>query len=170
MRHMVLGAAVAAMLAAGPAVAATADDAALNGLYETLAKGAAAADAATIAGAFADDALLLYNDKGPAMQAAAFRASLTAMSERLKTDKVALVSEYRIERRIVSGDLAVDNGVLRRTLKKADGTAQTQYAKFVVAARRGAGGNWRIVTDASLPASVEAWDKAARGEGLKYDG
>ena len=92
------------------------------------------------------------------------------MSDRLKADRVNLTSEFRIERRIVSDGLAVDNGVLRRTLKRPDGTAHIQYAKFVVAARRQADGRWKIVTDASMAASQDAWDRAVPAEGLKYDG
>ena len=163
------GAFTAAALATA-APAANPDDAALNGLYETLASGAAAASAETIAGVFAEDAILLYEGRTPAMTGAAFRDSLKSMSDRLKTDRVTLSSEFRIERRLVSDGLSVDNGVLRRTMKRPDGTSQTQYAKFVVAARRQTDGRWKIVTDASMAASQEAWDRAVPVEGLKYDG
>lgn len=167
MKYITAAAAVA--LAAAP-VSAAPEDPALNGVYETLARGAAAASAETIAGAFADDAILLYEGRAPAMTGPAFRTSLETMSDRLKADRVRLTSEFRIERRIVSGDLAVDNGVLRRTLKRPDGTAQIQYAKFVLATRRQPDGGWKIVTDASMAASEEAWDRAVRVDGLKYDG
>jgi uncharacterized protein (TIGR02246 family) len=157
----------ALMLAAAPAWAASPDDAALNGLYEAMARGAATASADMIAGAFADDALLLYPDNQPAMDGTAFRASLGQMAASLKPGQ--LDSRFRIERRLVSDGLAVDNGVLRRTMRRADGREQTSYAKFVVASRRDADGRWRVVTDASLPANEDAWTRVQRTPGLKYD-
>jgi ketosteroid isomerase-like protein len=45
-----------------------------------------------------------------------------------------------------------------------------QYHKFLVVAQRQRDGRWKILRDASLPASKEAWDGAVRSDGLKYDG
>jgi ketosteroid isomerase-like protein len=95
------------------------------------------------------------------------------MAERLKADGVQVKADYRIGRRVVSGDIAVDTGYRRQTMagsKPGGPMPGTQYHKFLVVAQRQADGSWKIVRDASLPASKEAWDAAVRTEGLKYDG
>ena len=161
----------AAWAAAAPAIAGT-DDAALNRMYETIAAGVAANAGETVTSAFAEDAVALDPRPGPPAEGAAFRAGIARMAQRLKADGVRVRASYRVVQRIVSGDLAVDTGYRRQTMEVAKpGGPQpgTQYHKFLVVARRQADGRWKIVRDASLPASNEAWDAAVRVDGLKYD-
>jgi len=172
MRFPVFGAALA-LVAAAPAAAADPADGAINRLYEAIAAGVAANSGEGVTSAFADDAMVLDPRPGAPVEGAAFRAGIQRMADRLKAEGVQVKADYRVVRRIVSGDMAIDTGFRRQTMvtTKAEGPQPgTQYQKFLVVARRQADGRWRIVRDASLPASKEAWDGAARVEGLKYDG
>ena len=95
------------------------------------------------------------------------------MADRLKADGAVVRADYRVIRRIVSGGIAVDTGFRRQTMTSAKAAGPqpgTQYHKFLVVAQRQSDGSWKIVRDASLPATKEAWDGALRVEGLKYDG
>jgi len=163
----------AALIAATPAAAANPADAAINAMYESIAAGVAANSGEGVVAAFADEAVVLDARPGPPAEGPAFRAAIQKMAERLKADGVQVKADYRVTRRIVSGDLAVDTGFRRQTMAvaKPDGPQPgTQYHKFLVVAQRQADGRWKIVRDASLPASKEAWDAAPRVDGLKYDG
>ena len=165
----VLGAAILAM--AVPASAHPADGA-LNHLYETIAAGVAVNSGEQVTGAFAADAVVLDPRPGPPANGEAFRAGIARMAGRLKADGVEVKAEYRIVRRMVSGDVAVDVGYRRQSMaatKPGGPMPGTQYQKFLVVAQRQADGGWKIVRDASLAASKEAWDAAERTEGLKYD-
>jgi uncharacterized protein (TIGR02246 family) len=170
MRFSVLAA--AAMLAAATPAAANPADAALNGMYEAIAAGVAANSGAGVTSAFADDAMVLDPRPGPPAQGPAFRAAILRMADRLKAEGVEAKADYRVVRRLVSGDIAVDTGYRRQTMvvAKPDGPQPgTQYHKFLVVAQRQPDGRWKIIRDASLPATREAWDAAVRIEGLKYD-
>jgi len=165
----VLGAAL--LVAVVPASAHPADGA-LNHLYETIAAGVAVNAGEQVTGAFAADAVVLDPRPGPPATGEAFRAGIARMADRLKADGVEVKAEYRIVRRMVSGDVAVDVGYRRQSMsvtKPGGPMPGTQYQKFLVVAQRQADGGWKIVRDASLPASKEAWDAAERTEGLKYD-
>jgi uncharacterized protein (TIGR02246 family) len=161
-----------AVASAAPAAAANPDDAALNRLYEAVAAGVAANSAEAIVAAFADDAVVLDPRPNPPAVGAAFRDGIGRMAAKLKADGVKVTSEYRIERRLVAGDLAVDTGYRRLAFVPAAGGAapSVQYHKFLVVARRRRDGSWKILRDASLPASEAAWAGAVRSDGLKYDG
>jgi ketosteroid isomerase-like protein len=173
MRCVWIGMAAASAALAVPAMAGNRADAALNALYESIAAGVAANSGDGVVGAFAGDAMVLDPRPGAPAEGAAFRAGIQRMAERLKADGVQVRADYRIVRRIVSGDIAVDTGFRRQTMAVSKpGAPQpgTQYHKFLVVAQLQADGGWKIVRDASLPASKEAWDAAVKVEGLKYDG
>jgi uncharacterized protein (TIGR02246 family) len=164
--------AVAVAFSAPAAAAASRDDAALNRIYEAVAAGVAANSAEAIVAAFADDAVVLDPRPSPPAVGAAFRDGVRRMAAKLKADGVTVTSEYRIERRVVAGDLAVDTGYRRLAFMPAAGgpAPMIQYYKFLVVARRQREGSWKILRDASLPASEAAWAGAVRTDGLKYDG
>jgi uncharacterized protein (TIGR02246 family) len=166
-----LAVAAAAAAMAAPAPAANADDAALNRLYETIAAGVASNSGEAIVAAFAADAVILDPRPAPPLAGDAFRQGITRMAARLKQDGVRVVSAYRIERRTVSAGLAVDIGYRRQTFTPPGEGPEpmVQYHKFLVVAQRQSDGGWKILRDASLPASREAWDAASRAAGLKYD-
>jgi ketosteroid isomerase-like protein len=171
MRFMLAGAVGVSLVAAAPAAAHPADGA-LNRLYEKIAAGVAANSGEEVTGAFAADAVVLDSRPGPPANGEAFRAGIARMAERLKADGVEVKAGYRVISRMVTGDVAVDVGYRRQSMAvtKAGGPVPgTQYQKFLVVAQRQADGGWKIIRDASLPASKEAWDAAERTEGLKYD-
>lgn len=173
MRCAWIGIGAAALALAAPAAAEDKADAALNRMYETIAAAVAVNSGEGVAGAFAADAMVLDPRPAAPAEGAAFRTSIQRMAERLKADGVTAKSEYRVVRRIVSGDLAVDTGYRHMTMtvaKPGGPMPGDQYHKFLVVAQRQGDGSWKIVRDASLPASKEAWDAAPRTAGLKYDG
>jgi ketosteroid isomerase-like protein len=92
------------------------------------------------------------------------------MAARMAADGVRVDTAYRVERRSVSGDLAIDAGYMRQTMTRPGAEPMVMYRRFLVTMRRGADGAWRIVADASMPAEQAAWDAAARVEGLQYSG
>jgi ketosteroid isomerase-like protein len=162
----------AALSAAAVAASAHPADPALNHLYETIAAGVAENSGEQVTSAFAADAMVLDPRPGPPASGEAFRAGIARIAERLKADGVEVKADYRIVRRMVSGGVAVDVGYRRQSIavaKPGGPMPAMQYQKFLVVAQRQADGGWKIVRDASLPASKEAWDAAERTEGLKYD-
>jgi len=163
---------VAATLAAAPAPAEPREDAAINRIYETVAAGVAANSGEAISGAFADDAVVMDPRPTPPAVGDAFRATIVGMAAKLKADGVRMSAQYRIERRIRSGELAIDTGYRRQAMTPPGAAAEpmVQYNKFLVVAQRQRDGSWKILRDASLPASKEAWEGAARAPGLKFDG
>ena len=162
--------AFAAAVAAAPAAAANAEDAALNRVYTELAAARARHDVAAMASAFAPEALLIDQRPGPPTSGAELAERLRPMAARIVADGVSLDTAYRVERRSVSGDIAVDAGYMRQTLTRPGGEPMIRYARFLVTFRRGANGAWRIVGDASMPATEAQWDAAPRVDGLQYGG
>jgi len=171
MRSSTLGLAAAAVLfAAAPASAANPEDAALNAVYAGLARARAAHDVAGMAGAFAPDALLVDQRPGPAIGGAELAARLQPFRDRLVADGVRIETAYRVERRSVSGTLALDAGYMRQSLQRPDGQASVRYARFLVTMRRDPGGSWRIVGDAAMPSTEAVWTALTPTDGLHFDG
>src|SRR5438067_732705 len=108
MRIMLPAVLGAALLAAAVPASAHPADPALNRLYETIAAGVAVNSGDQVTGAFAGDAMVLDPRPGPPATGEAFRAGIARMAERLKADGAQVKADYRIVRRIVSGDVAVD--------------------------------------------------------------
>lgn len=160
---------VVATMACAPARAANAEDDALNAVYGRLSQARAASDAPGMAASFAPGALLVDARPGPAITGAELEARLRPMAARIVAEGVHIETGYRIERRSVMGDIAVDAGYLRQAMTRPGGAAQLRYARFLVTMRRDAAG-WRIVGDASMSASEEAWNGATRQAGLHFDG
>lgn len=167
---MIRIACAAAFLAlfASPALADTNDD--LNAIYVRIADGIRTHDAEMSRKAYTDDAAYLPPMAGPIDQGARLHALMKASGERLKADGVDMTVSYRVVGRTLSGDTAIDMGYYRTAMKRADGTEQVRYSKFLLAARRQADGTWKITHDASLPSTKEAFEAAAPAAGLKYDG
>jgi uncharacterized protein (TIGR02246 family) len=164
--------AFAAVVAAAvaPAAAANPEDAALNRVYTELAAARARHDVAGMASAFAPEALLVDPRPGPPILGTELAERLRPMAARIVADGVSLDTAYRVERRSVSGDVAVDAGFMRQTVTRPGAEPNIRYARFLVTMRRGADGAWRIVGDASMPATQAQWDAAARVGGLQYGG
>ena len=170
MRHVRLVLAFALAAAASPVLGASPEDAKINAVYAQLAKARAAGDVPGMASAFASGGLLVDARPGPAISGAELAGRLEPMAARLKTEGVTIDTAYRIERRSVIGDLALDAGYMRQAMTRPNGQAMTRYARFLVTMQRQSDGSWRIVGDASMPAEQAAFDGVKREEGLQYGG
>ena len=157
------------MSVAAPAAAASADDAAINRVYSLLASRRAANDAAGMASAFAPQGLLVDARPGPAIAGGELEARLRPMAERVTADRLTIRTAYRVERRSVMGDVAVDAGYMRQAVARPEGQPNVRYSRFLVTLRRGADGAWRIIGDASMPSTEEVWSALPRTEGLQFD-
>jgi len=152
-----------------PALAASAEDPALNAVYAGLRDARAAHDVAGMAAAFAQDGLLVDARPGPVISGAELPGRLAPMAQRIRDEGVRIATAYRLERRSVMGDVAVDAGFMRQTMVRATGEQAVRHARFLVTLRRQSDGRWRIVADASMPATAEAFDALKPVEGLHYD-
>ena len=157
------------LLAAASPAAAHVEDEALNGVYRRLASARTAGDVEGMTGAFGSDGLLVDQRPGPVISGAELAARLRPMAERLRADNVRVDTAYRIERRSVMGDIALDAGYMRQMLRRSDGQSSVRYARFLVTMQRGADG-WRIIGDASMPAEEAAWTALSARDGLHFDG
>lgn len=156
---------------AGPAPAAQPQDQALNGVYDRLATARAAHDVAGMSAAFDPKALLIDARSALPVSGQELAAMLQPQRDRLVNDGVSIDTAYRVERRQMMGDgLAVDAGHMRQTLKRDEGAPQVRYAKFLVTLKRGGDGVWRIVADAAMPSTAEAWEKLSPQPGLLFGG
>ncbi len=162
---------IALALTVGLATPATAhpEDGRINDVYERLLQARSAHDVEGMAAAFAPEGLLVDQRPGPALAGSDLPARLRPMAARLVTDQVSITTAYRVERRSVMGDIAIDAGFMRQSLVRHDGQATTRYARFLVTMRRDADGGWRIIGDASMPATEEVWNGLTRVEGLQFD-
>ncbi len=163
-------AASAVLIIAAPALANRAEDDALNAVYAGLARARAAHDVAGMAGAFSRDALLVDQRPGPPIGGGELAGVLQPFRDRLVAEGVRIDTAYRVERRSVSDDIALAAGFKRQSLTRADGQSSVRYARFLVTMRREAGGTWRIIGDAAMPATEAAWNGLTRTEGLHFDG
>ncbi|MBV9882951.1 MAG: hypothetical protein JO276_08085 [Sphingomonadaceae bacterium] len=87
----------------------------------------------------------------------------------MRQDGISVAAQYRLARRSVAGEIAIDGGYMRQTMTRPGAPAMVQYVKFLVTLRRQPDGSWRITSDASMPSTEEAWNAAARVDGLRYD-
>jgi len=156
-------------LIACPAFAHPQDEA-INAVYGRLAAARADSDVAGMAAAFGRGGILIDQRPRPALATAELAAQLRPMAERIRADNVRMETAYRVERRSVLEDIALDAGYMRQTLTRPDGQAMTMYSRFLVTWRREGDGVWRIVGDASMRVDEAAWDGLARQEGLRFDG
>ena len=171
MKMIVNAMSTAALVAvAAPAVAANPEDGALNGVYERLTRARAAGDVPGMASAFAPEGLLVDARPGPVIAGSELAERLAPQAARIVADGVRVETAYRIERRSVSGDIALDAGYMRQSISRPNGEPMIRYARFLVTMRRGADGAWRIVGDASMPSTDAVWNGLARIDGLQFDG
>lgn len=159
----------AVLFAAAVPAAAHPEDDAINAVYAGLVRARTAGDVAGMTAAFAPEALLVDARPGPAISGADLAERLRPQAARLTADGVRIDTGYRIERRAVNGEIAVDAGYMRQTMVRPDGQAQARYARFLITLRRGPEG-WRIIGDSSMPAPEAAWAATVPADGLHHDG
>lgn len=172
MRRTVAPLLIAALLSsAASAQASEGGDRGPNGVYARLATARAAHDVPGMAAVF-DPKALLIDARSPApVSGGELAARLAPQRDQLVNDRVAIETTYRVERRQHLGDgLAVDAGYMRQTLKRGDATPQVRYAKFLVTLKQGDDGVWRIVADAAMPSTAEAWEMLVPQPGLVFGG
>jgi len=138
------------------------EDAAIDAVYERLRDARAAADIEGMVAAFAPDGMLVDSRPGAPIIGSELGARLAPQVERLRGEGGSIGTEYRIERRQVLGDIALDAGYMRQTVTVPGREPMTRYARFLVTMRRGANG-WQIIGDASMPATEAAWAALAPG-------
>ena len=153
MRKMLLG--LVLLGAAAPSFAHP-EDSAIDAVYERLRSARAAGSIEGMTAAFAPDAMLVDSRPGAPLLGSELGARLAPQVERLRGENGSIATEYRIERRQVSGDIALDAGYMRQTVNRPGHEPMTRYARFLVTMRRGASG-WQIVGDASMPATEATW-------------
>jgi uncharacterized protein (TIGR02246 family) len=154
---------------ASPALAAAPEDAAINAVYQRLAAARAAGDVEGMAAAFVPAGILVDQRPGPPLPGSELAARLRPMAERLRTDQASIDTAYRIERRSIIGDIALDAGFMRQSIRRAGAEPNIRYARFLVTMQRGADGTWRIIGDASMAAQEAQWTALTRTEGLHFD-
>jgi uncharacterized protein (TIGR02246 family) len=157
-------------LYAAPA-AAHSEDKNINDVYGRLVEARAAGDVEGMAAAFPAEALLIDARPGPALGGGQELATrLRPFAAQLKADGVKVETQYRVERRSVGSNVAVDAGYMRMQMTRPDGQVGARYARYLVTMQRDASGHWRIIADASMPAEEAAWKSAPKVSGLRYDG
>lgn len=159
---------VAIFFMAAPA-AAHVEDAALNQVYVNLREARAAHDVSRMASAFGPEGLLIDSRPGPTIAGSELGKRLEPMAARIKAEGVKVDTAYRIERRSVMGDVAVDAGYMRQTMVRPDGQGGVRYSRFLVTMRRDPHTGWRIIGDASMAAERAAFDGVKRSDGLHFD-
>lgn len=152
-----------------PAVSANPEDAALNAVYSRLATARAAHDVPGMSSAFEAEGILIDARPGAAISGSELAQRLRPMAERAQAEGLQLATSYRLERRSVLGDVAIDAGYMRQVMTRPDGQSGSRYARFLVTMRRSAEGQWAIIGDASMPAEGAAFAAATQQPGLHYD-
>lgn len=170
MMRLTICAAAACAMAAPAAALAHPADAAINSVYARLAAARQAGDIPGVMTFFAPEGLLIDDRPLPALSGAQLEAQIRPALDRLNREQVRLETAYRIERRSVMGDIAIDAGFMRQTLVRPNAEPNIRYARFMVTMRRGADGAWAIIGDAAMQAREASWTALARTDGLHYDG
>lgn len=158
-----------ALCAAAPALAHP-EDASINSVYDGLRVARSANDLEGMTSRFGSGGLLIDSRPGPAISGGELGDRLKPMVERIKTEGVKIDTAYRIERRSVLGDIALDAGFMRQTMVRPNGQTGTRYARFLVTMQRDAAGKWRIIGDASMTVDQAQFDGVKKVEGLTFDG
>lgn len=147
------------------------EDQAINAVYGELVRARAASDVAAMVAAFPADAILIGSGPNPPMGGGAeLDAQLRPSVAKLAAENVKVETQYRIERRSVRGNIAVDAGYMRMQMTKPDGQGGTRYARFLVTLARNGEGGWQIIGDASMPSDEAAWQRLPKIAGLRRDG
>jgi ketosteroid isomerase-like protein len=159
-----------ALCAAAPLPAHPADGE-INAVYGELVRARRAGDLVAMTAPFHAEAILIDTRPNPALGGGPeLQAVMKPQLARLTADNVKVDTQYRVERRSVMDDVAVDAGYMRMEMTRPDGQTGVHYARFLVTMRKNASGQWRIIGDASIRTDEAAWQRTPRVAGLRYDG
>lgn len=126
-------------------------------------------DIGLLSATVAPEALMIGPRPGPVSSGADLHAGMGATWRKMAADGVKFETAFRVERRTVRGDVSVELGYMRQRIIRPDGQMKIGYMHGLATMRRQADGSWRIISDASIPATEAEWNGVARVEGLKYD-
>ena len=160
---------VAAALLTLALPAEQADNASIDAYYDRLAQ-ARATDFAAIAESFHPLGLFVFlspQGPGPVVSGDEVPGRARAIAERMRNDGMTMTTGYRIERRSVLGDVAVDTGYMRST-QTMNNSSRSNYARFLITLKR-EGDSWRVISDAAWPSNEATYNAVPRTPGLRYD-
>ena len=163
---------VAAALATGTASPAYADDAAANAVYERMQESSTApVPAPLLEKVYAPQSTYLPGHKDLGIEPRdAVLAMMVGSQQHLRKSGGQIAIKFRIVDRKRFGDVYVDNGYMRTSVKPAkDAPDQVSYAKFVTVIAKQPDGHWAFVTDADSDTPAANFDKARPVTGLKFD-
>lgn len=166
MKPILMAAALVAM-----AAPARADDAAANAVYERMQAAYTALDPSGLETVYAPDAT--YLSRGPQMGIDR-RDTIIRMTggfhQRMRQSGGQIAMKFRLVERKRFGDVYVDNGYIRTTMKMSkDAPEQVTYGKFVTVIAKQPDGHWAFVSDADSDTPAANFDKAQPVAGLKFD-
>ena len=143
----------------------------VNAIYERIAAAARDQDSLLSRRAYAPDAVFL-DERRPGLQVGhELHESMRGSMEALRASGAQARISYRVVRRTIQGNVAIDSGFYRVSITASDRetSPSASYRKFLLAAERREDGSWHITHDASLPSSREAYDSAQPVAGLRFD-
>ena len=158
------------MAIAGPAVASNPSDPGINAYYDELTR-ARATDFRQLVNSFHPQGLFIFltgpQGPGPVVTADQLPDRTRTMADQMKKAGMKLSTGYRIEKRSVVGDVAVDTGYMRTT-QTMNGKSRSHYARFLVTLKRD-GERWRVLSDAAWVSDEATYNAVRKTDGLKYD-
>jgi len=158
------------LLAAAAALDAPPNEA-VNAVYDRLVVAKNSRNAAAIVAEFDPRSIVVDPRPLPAASGASIAEPLQKMMARLTANDVKVETRYRIEKREMFGDYAVDSGYMqmRFIAKPGAGKPDDMVTRFLTTLQREPDGSYRIVGDASFLAVPGDWEKLRPVTGLHYD-
>ncbi|HEX8258393.1 MAG TPA: hypothetical protein VF589_12245 [Allosphingosinicella sp.] len=169
MKKIMMIAAALASIAATPALA---DDSAANAVYERMQQATEAADPAPLLEqVYGPGATYLPRHKELGIDRREHVLKMLVGSQaHLRKSGGQLAIKFRVVERKRFGDVYVDNGYMRTTVKPGkDAPEQVSYGKFVAVIARQPEGHWAFVTDADSDTPAANFEGAKPVAGLKFD-
>lgn len=144
---------------------------AINAVYDRLVVAKNSRDASAIVAEFDPRSIVVDPRPLPAASGASIAEPLQKMMARLKASDVNVETRYRIEKREMFGDYALDSGYMqmRFVAKPGAGEPDDMVTRFLATLQREPDGSYRIVGDASFLAAPGDWEKLKPVAGLHYD-
>lgn len=158
------------LLAAAAALDAPPNDA-INAVYDRLVVAKNSRNALAIVAEFDPRSIVVDPRPLPAASGASIAEPLQRMMARLTANDVKVETRYRIEKREMFGEYAVDSGYMqmRFSAKPGVGKPDDMVTRFLTTLQKGPDGRYHIVGDASFLAAAGDWDKLQPVAGLHYD-